>query len=115
LRRRSVPPLPTTSSKQAEEALRTSAARQAYLRLADALRPLTTPATLQYGGAHAGRAVQVDAALRRVRRGQRSLHRPRHVRPGAHILGSYAFGPYDWMVGLPARRCVGPTTCGPRR
>ena len=62
-----------TPRKQAEEALRTSAMRQAYLlRLADALRPLRDAGDIQYrSGVHAGRAAPGRLrALRRVRRGQ---------------------------------------------
>jgi PAS domain S-box-containing protein len=91
-----------TQRKHDEEALRTSAWRQAYmLRLADALRPLHDAGDILYEAActlgdqlhfDCVHYVELDEANDR-------MHIPRAwVRPGARpILGSYAYGPYDWI------------------
>jgi signal transduction histidine kinase len=91
-----------TLRKQAEEALRTSARRQAYLlRLADALRPLHDADAIQYEAACTlGGELEVDCAhYVELDEANDRLHiAPAYVRPGARSIGgSYAYGPYDWI------------------
>ena len=91
-----------TARKQAEEALRTSARRQAYLlRLADALRPLRDADAIQYEAACTlGEQLQADCVYyAEVDEANDRFHIARaYVRPGAcSIVGSYAYGPYDWV------------------
>jgi PAS domain S-box-containing protein len=91
-----------TARKQAEEALRTSERRQAYLlRLADALRPLRDADDIQYDAACTlGEQLQVDCVhYVELDEANDRMHIARaYVRPGAcAIVGSYAYGPYDWI------------------
>jgi PAS domain S-box-containing protein len=91
-----------TPRKQAEEALRASAKRQAYLlRLADALRPLHDADAIQYEAACTlGEQLQADCVhYVELDEAKDRFHIVRgYVRPGARsILGSYAYGPYDWI------------------
>ena len=91
-----------TPRKQAEEALRTSARRQAYLlRLADALRPLNDAGDIQYEAACTlGEQLQADCVhYVDLDEANDRIHIAReYVRPGARsIVGSYAYGPYEWV------------------
>ena len=89
-----------TPRKQAEESLRTSARRQAYLlRLADALRPLHDAAAIQYEAACAlGEQLQADGVYyAELDEANARFDIARAwFRPGTcSIVGSYDFGPYD--------------------
>jgi PAS domain S-box-containing protein len=91
-----------TPRKQAEEALRTSATRQAYLlRLADALRPLHDAAAIQCEAACTlGEELHFDCVhYVELDEANDRMHVARAwVRPGARtIVGSYPYGPYDWI------------------
>src|SRR4029453_5449087 len=87
-----------TPRKQAEEALRTSATRQAYLlRLADALRPLHDAAAIQCEAACTlGEELHFDCVhYVELDEANDRMHVARAwVRPGARtIVGSYPYGP----------------------
>jgi len=91
-----------TPRKQAEEAQRAGARRQAYLlRLADALRPLHDAGDIQYEAARTlGEQLQADGVhYVELDEANDRFHIPRgYVRPGARsIVGSYSYGPYDWI------------------
>jgi PAS domain S-box-containing protein len=91
-----------TAGRRAEEALRHSAWRQAYLlRLADTLRPLHDADAIQFEAACAlGEQLQADCVhYAELDEANDRMHVPRaYVRPGARtIVGSYAYKPYDWI------------------
>ncbi|MFI5076775.1 MAG: GAF domain-containing protein, partial [Vicinamibacteria bacterium] len=91
-----------TLRKQAEEALRTSARRQAYLlRLADALRPLHDADAIQYEAACTlGDELRVDSVhyVELDEANDRIQVARAYVRPGARdVVGSHAYGPFDWI------------------